>query len=365
MRITQVYADVTYTTSSRYSFVDETPADDKDSITGSAAGYALFTFPVFTVPVGQTITDVTIYYRAQDYNYTTTPANELRPALRIGGTNYNYDNNINPTDSFNTYSYSFTTNPRTTAAWTVDDVKGIGANALQQFGVYAYDASPAVQMSMVYVEVNYGTNSLWTIYDGFDDNFRATGSATASDEQRTLTSHDIPLDSYTTGTLELSFDYDASGLDTGDEFFYAYYYDGTWHSNNVAFNGNNSAQTFTVTIPAAARKADFQLRFYYDFNDSSEYVDIDNIEINFIADYTDSDGLDFQLSGDNGSNWSQSYPAFSDNDYSGDGDDNGDGVLDNFSFTVPREYFLDRRVQDTILPAGVQRFGKDLHSLKY
>jgi hypothetical protein len=49
----------------------------------------------------------------------------------------------------------YTTNPKTAAAWTVDDVNGVGTNGLTAFGVRVTDASPTVAFSSALLQVTY------------------------------------------------------------------------------------------------------------------------------------------------------------------------------------------------------------------
>jgi hypothetical protein len=150
--------------STRYDKVDETPpANDADYITGVSTGYGgygycLFTFSPFSVPAGATITDLTIYYRAMDVPPPPTNRNNnIRAAIYLGGFTvyYTTDPGFDPGSSFTTYSYAYTTNPATGAAWTVDQINGVGANSLQRFGVASNDLNPDVDVSMVYAQVNY------------------------------------------------------------------------------------------------------------------------------------------------------------------------------------------------------------------
>jgi len=126
-------------------------------LVGTATTYRLFTFPAFTVPAGSTITNLAIYYRACDVA-TVPGTNNIRAAIKSGGSYYaTTDAGQNPGATFTTYSYTFATNPKTTAAWTLDDINGVGANPLQQFGISSSDLSPNAGISMVYAQVNYVT----------------------------------------------------------------------------------------------------------------------------------------------------------------------------------------------------------------
>ncbi|MCX7912597.1 MAG: hypothetical protein N2506_06530, partial [Dehalococcoidales bacterium] len=139
-----------------WSKVDETTPNDGDYITGvdisSGYAYQLFTFPTFAIPAGSVISGVTVYVRAKDASSGT---NDIRPAIKVRGSYYYPSSGNNPTTSWANYSYSWTTNPATGAAWTAEDINGTGASPLEQFGLYSSDLEPDVQVSMVYIQVNY------------------------------------------------------------------------------------------------------------------------------------------------------------------------------------------------------------------
>ncbi len=148
-----------FTTSPLWSKVDETTPNDSDYIVGvnNGGGHCTFGFSTFSVPGGSGISSVTVFYRAQD---AAKGANNIRASLKVGGTYYDTTaTSNNPGSSFTTYSYAFATNPKTGIAWTVDDVNGIGANPLQAFGVASTDFNPDIQVSMVYMVVNYTSSN--------------------------------------------------------------------------------------------------------------------------------------------------------------------------------------------------------------
>jgi hypothetical protein len=261
--------------------VDETSPDDGDYIIGSPSGsgnyYQLFVSSNFTIPDESTITDITIYYRAKDQSNGN---NNIRAYIKAGGS-YDSGSSVNPSLSWTTYSYSFTTNPSTGLAWTVDDINGSGSNPLQYFGVYSSDLNPAVDVSMVYAQVNY---SLWTIQsDYWGSKFQGQGNSSTNTEERTLTLKDgIDLSSYTPNSMYLYWAQTTGGtLESDDMLYYAMSGDGgnTWSSNMEAFHGSNPSSPFYVVIPSQYMTDNFKFRFYFTLDSSSEYVYLDNIKI--------------------------------------------------------------------------------------
>jgi hypothetical protein len=86
---------------------------------------------------------------------TAVTAN-TRAAIKAGGTLYGTtDAGADPTTSWADRSYAFATNPKTGVAWTVDDVNGVGDNALQAFGVNSTDSFPNISVSQCYAVVDY------------------------------------------------------------------------------------------------------------------------------------------------------------------------------------------------------------------
>ncbi len=266
--------------STRWDKVDETTPNDADYMTGTtdSGGYMLFSFSPFSVPPGSTIIDLTVYVRAKDVSSGT---NNIRPSIKVYGTRYNTTaTSNNPGTSFTTYSYSYTTNPSTGAAWTVADINGTGSRPLQQFGVYSSDLNPDIQISMVYAEVHYfADTSRWSINS---DRFQGQGTSSATTEQRTITmKNSVDLSSYASGTVRAYWNQTKSGtLESGDALYYAFYNSSGWSSDFVAFQGNSTpTNPITVVIPDAYLTSNFKMRFYFNFNDTAEYVYLDNIKL--------------------------------------------------------------------------------------
>ncbi len=111
-----------------------------------------FEFAVFTIPAGATINSVTLkgYFR-----YEVNGITHLHLRMTIGGTIYPSAEK-NPQATYGLESWERTTNPKTTIAWTVDDVNGVGANALQFFGYYNDTLADIVtRCTQIYLEVDY------------------------------------------------------------------------------------------------------------------------------------------------------------------------------------------------------------------
>ncbi len=138
-----------------YDKVNEAVADDDSSyIYCATAGRRLFSFPAFSIPAGATVSQLSITYR---HKKIAAAACNIRSALQVGGTIYETtDPGVDPTNGvWNTRTYSYANNPDTAASWTVDQINGVGANALQAFGVRSSDATPDPYVTQVYAEVTY------------------------------------------------------------------------------------------------------------------------------------------------------------------------------------------------------------------
>jgi hypothetical protein len=268
----------TWNTAPCWDDVDETTPNDADYMTGTtdSGGYKLFNFSPFNVPAGCTITNLTVYVRAKDYSSGT---NDIRATIKVNGNRHNGSSH-NPGSSFTTYSESYDTNPETGAAWTVADINGTGAHPLQQFGVYSNDLNPDVEVSMVYAEVTYTGDSRWSISS---NKFQGQGSSSATTAQRTITlKNSLNLSSYASGTVSVIWDQDENGnLSSSDTLYYAVSGDGgnTWSSDMTAFHDDNPSSPFTYTVPDTYLTNNFKIRFYFNFDNTSKYVYLDNIKV--------------------------------------------------------------------------------------
>lgn len=107
-----------------YAYID-------NAIDGTSDYYEV---PSATVPPGSTIHAVVIIIVCKEVASTY-----MAMAMRIGGSNYqpNTGSSQNISNVYREWLAGWTKNPRSGAAWTVDDVNGIGANAIQEIGCTA------------------------------------------------------------------------------------------------------------------------------------------------------------------------------------------------------------------------------------
>ena len=136
--------------SNNYALVDETSANDFDYVENRGLAEEwdtdLYNLPSTAIPAGSTINKVTFYarfkggLRGEDY---------CKFAYKSGGTVY-YSSAPNVTTYYAEYSWEQTTNQKTSAAWTIDDI-----NALQ------------IGVSLYYGKSSFGgfCSQLWIVVD--------------------------------------------------------------------------------------------------------------------------------------------------------------------------------------------------------
>ncbi len=128
--------------------------DDTYILTATTNEDDIFGFSAFTIPSDSTSISVTVHViakRAQGGNSNITPR------LRVNTSNYS-GAGCDTYTNFSNCSYTWTTKPGTSAAWTVADINGPDA-PLKGFGVLATDASPNPIVTQVYIEVTYTANT--------------------------------------------------------------------------------------------------------------------------------------------------------------------------------------------------------------
>lgn len=167
----------------RYTVVDDypdtTPTDTLLHGT-TTAGNLTFGFSAFSIPAGATNISVQVMYYDQK---TASQACTSAGRLKVGGTYYNATTH-NPAQSYTQRTDDWTTNPKTSAAWTVAQVNGTdGTNALQAFGFFSNDANPSINYSSVQIQVTYTVAYSLTAEKG---TFTHTGVAATIRENRIL-----------------------------------------------------------------------------------------------------------------------------------------------------------------------------------
>jgi hypothetical protein len=149
----------TWSGTSRHTILDDHPDSGNpaaDVTTCSAVGALVMGFSAFTVPAGSTSLSVQVlYYDFKNGSQASAAGSLLRcndTTNRNSAATHNPGNG-NAAIALRTDDY--TTNPKTGAAWTVDDVNGVGTNGLTAFGVRVTDASPTVAFSSAQLQVTY------------------------------------------------------------------------------------------------------------------------------------------------------------------------------------------------------------------
>ncbi len=124
----------------------------------------------FSVPPNAVITDLRIKIR---HKKMAPGAVAIQNSIKVGGNWYDATAVDSIEDGWtNTYT-DYANNPDTSQPWTVDQINGVGGNALDTFGWYVEDADPDVYFTQVILRVRYSfTNG---ILEGTSD-----GTSTAS-----------------------------------------------------------------------------------------------------------------------------------------------------------------------------------------
>lgn len=139
------------------AMVDETVAGHDGDTTYNQNNTGNNAYDAFTpnrsasVPAGATIN----FVRVRVVAMTTSANTGLNAALNVGGAFDFYNaGGFTATGSYATYSHDFTTNPNTTAAWTVAEVNGTGGTQLLGFGYRGLDGLrvTAVELIVDYTE---------------------------------------------------------------------------------------------------------------------------------------------------------------------------------------------------------------------
>jgi len=149
----------------RYTLVDDYPdASGADYLThGTSAGYLnLFPTSLFSLGSGATGISIQVLYYDQK---TASQTCAIAGRLKVGDGYYNAATHNPANGVWTSRSDNWATNPKSGAAWTVDDVNGVGTNALQGFGFYSSDASPTIRLASIRLQVTY-TPGVYTLTVG-------------------------------------------------------------------------------------------------------------------------------------------------------------------------------------------------------
>lgn len=123
--------------SSLYRTVDDkTINEDVDYIYNNTNNSSqLFGYTAFTTgDISTTIQSVTVRIRAKK---TASSTNRIKGVIKIGGTEYQHSNYSNLSTSWDNYEFTWTANPATGLAWTLDDLTNtLSTYYLSAFGVY-------------------------------------------------------------------------------------------------------------------------------------------------------------------------------------------------------------------------------------
>lgn len=138
----------------RYQSVDDHPdTTGADVLThGTAAGNISFGFTAFDVPA--TTTGIERVSVVAYMKKNSAAAVAIGGRIRVAGVNY-VTAEVDLTEEYALYRFSYTTNPNTTVAWTRDDVNGVSATDLEVFGLTCSDANPTIALASIQLEVQY------------------------------------------------------------------------------------------------------------------------------------------------------------------------------------------------------------------
>lgn len=142
---------------SNYLLVDDlydSPDDDATYVyTNTQTDKDLFGFTVFTIPTGSVITGVKIIGRFKRVDAGGDYL--IRSLLKVNGIIYEGAMQQLVIGAYFNKEYTWTTNPNTGLAWTIDDVNSIGSNPLQTFGYECIGFNKTVRSTQIQVRVDY------------------------------------------------------------------------------------------------------------------------------------------------------------------------------------------------------------------
>jgi len=157
---------------------------------------------------------------------------------------------------------------------------------------------------------NWQPGSYWSVHDVWydPDKYFVGRGRSSSEASRTLTMniganpppYSLDLSEYIGQTVSVSWEQSESGrLERSDTLWFAFSGDGgsSWSDYIEAFHDDNPPSNFSDTIPAQYVTDNFKMKFFMDFNSTSEYVYIDNIKITVIPETIADTDCTFEIDG--------------------------------------------------------------------
>jgi len=285
-----IYVDYTYSTY-EYQTVDETTVDYTDVEylnAASGSSYQEFTFPAFSIPTTAQNIRLRVTYSACEFAAgTSAGANNIRAGIKVNNVLYTTtDAGSDPGYVPSTYTYTFTTNPDTTVAWTAADINSL----LTQFGFASSDTAPAVLVSMVYAEVLY-----YIPHDQIYGTFGITGSATITKvelgyEAYSSVAEQLDLYTSTNGGPSWNTVHTTANLGTSDP-------------NSYTYIDVTSDTTWTWTL---LNDTNFKYKVVAHWLSGSPTWSIDALVVRVTYTADDDEQIRMDVSWDGGSTWSSS-----------------------------------------------------------
>jgi len=173
------------TGSNGYACIDEEPLSEDDYIykeSSSDDRNNTFQHSKFSIPAGSTITNVQVVA----YGWAHNAVSHVRGMIRVGSTWYESTSTVLNEHTGIYYVFSWTANPVTSSAWTVDQINEVGANCLSGIGLSTDHHGifgTTVYYHQLYARVNYTyANNNYTAVDEatYDDNDFLTLAPTTS-----------------------------------------------------------------------------------------------------------------------------------------------------------------------------------------
>ena len=159
----------------------------------------------FAIPAGSTIDLLEIVLRHKKIG---SGAASIETSIKVGDTWYDADITDPTQDVWSDTRTEYPNNPNTSQPWTVDQINGIGGNALDTFGWYVTDADPDVYVTNVLLRV---------LYFGEIKTLAGSSNGVATVNGAVSPQRGLPgtSDGSSTATASLSIEVDLAGVSNG------------------------------------------------------------------------------------------------------------------------------------------------------